>query len=242
MWTDLYKKIGMHGGAICDDKTKMKCTLEGMNGACHAMLDKVSLPLTTVERLFKACGEMEPCKKTCNGVMEKLMDFEVKHALSMFTGGSAAEEMVGLCKSYSRVDSCYEKPECKGVLNSLEYTKDEMTKRCEVVDQPCFSKVAKKCSKETDTFFGKPDGEWDQLSCTDKFYPWMETPEKEVKECCGQFESLTKCAKDLKCEQTLKEYMYITPHPNWPEGEIVECSCPSAWSKAFGEKACSHGH
>lgn len=241
MWTEMYKKIGMHAGTICDNHAKMKCTLQKMDGACHQMFDKVDLPLPTVERLFKACSEMEPCKKTCNGVTEKLQDFEIKHSLSMFTGGGSAEEQMGLCKSYHRVNECYEKEECKVALDNLQYTKDEMEAKCEVVDDPCFAKVSKKCSKEVDTFFGKENGEWDQMSCTDKFYPWVQTPQKEVEECCGQFGHLAWCAKDLKCEDTLKKYMYITPHPNWPEGEIVECSCPEVWSKAFGEKACSHG-
>lgn len=115
-------------------------------------------------------------------------------------------------------------------------------KRCEVVDDPCFAKVAKKCEKEADKFFGKPNGEWDQPSCTDKFYPWMQTEDKEVKECCGQFDTLAKCAKDLKCEKTLKKFMYITPHPKWPEGRVVECACPSMWSKAFGGDACRDDH
>lgn len=241
-WTELYKKLGTQAGAMCDDHKKMKCTLQNMHGSCTAMFGKVGIPLPTIERLFTACQEMEPCKKTCNGVMEKMQDFEIKHTLSMFTGSSSPEEMMDLCKSYHRVDECTEKPECKPLLNKLEYTKEEMTKRCEVVDDPCYSTIATKCETEANAFFGKESEAWDAMTCTDKFYPWNGPfAEKELKECCGKFGSFGKCAKSLKCEKTLERYMYITPHPNWPEGEIVECSCPSEWEKAFGGKACPQG-
>lgn len=128
MWTEMYKKIGMHGGKICDDHAKMKCTLQSMHGSCTTMFKKVSLPLPTVERLFKACGELEPCKKSCNGVTEKMQDFEVKYSLSMFTGGTA-DEMIDMCKSYHRVNQCRKKDTCKGVLDNLENVEWEMQKK-----------------------------------------------------------------------------------------------------------------
>merc|ERR1719265_343772 len=119
-----------------------------------------------------------------------------------------------------------------------------MDKTCEVVDKPCFSKIAKKCKDDAEKWFGKADKDaaFDQQTCTDKFYPWDGPKPEDKKKCCKQFDNLAKCAKDLKCEETLKEVMYITPDPRWPEGEIVECTCTSEWEDNFGGKACPVQH
>merc|ERR1719160_1279818 len=120
-------------------------------------------------------------------------------------------------------------------MERFQYSQEVMEKRCEVVDHPCFEKVVKSCKNETNLFFGEHGGEdpWDKQVCTDNFYPWVEKVE-EKKKCCGHFGKLAKCAKDLKCEKTLEKFMYITPDPRWPEGEIVECTCQEQWSENFG--------
>jgi len=234
------KKVMTHTGAICDHHAKKKCTLQNMHGACTAMFEKVGVPLPMIEHLFTKCGKVEPCKKTCNGVAEKWQDFEMRHLLSRFTGASAPEESIDLCKSFGHLEKCSEKPECKDFLSSnVGWFKEEMDKRCEVVNDPCYLKVAKTCEKESDAFFGKESDAWDAKSCTDRFYPWSgKQPEKELSKCCGKFGSLTSCAKTLKCEQTLEKYMHITPSPNWPAGKAVACTCVSEWEQAFGGKAC----
>jgi len=239
MWMDMYKKIEMHAGTICDHHDKMQCTLKNMDASCDAMLEKVMLPRPTLEYLFGMCTAAKPCKKVCNGVTEKLSDFETKQWVSLLSGGGSSEEQLELCTSFQRVDECFEKDECKNYMTHFSYTKNRMDQRCEVVQDPCFAKVAKSCKTQSDAFFGKSGASWDTSTCTDKFLPWASTPEKEVKSCCDTFSGLTQCAKDLECESNLKKFLKVTPSANWPQGRRVECHCPTTWVKAFGGVACA---
>lgn len=238
MWNDMYKKIEMHALTICDHHDKMKCTLANMDASCDTMLEKVMLPKPTLEYLFGMCTARKPCTTVCNGVSEKLTDFETKKWISLLSGGSSSEEEMDLCTSFQRVNECYEKDECKNYMKHFSYAKERMDRRCEVVEDPCFSKIAKSCKTQDEAFFGKTGHPWDTATCSDKFLPWMSTPEEEVKKCCDQFSGLTECAKDLGCESNVKKYLYVTPNPNWPRGRNVECSCPTTWKKAFGGEAC----
>lgn len=239
--TEQMRKLGTQHNSICDQQKEAKCTLSDMHGDCSALFQKIELPIAMVDEMITQCNEIEPCKTACHGVVEKQQDFEIKSFLEMFSGATLSDGVTDLCESFHRLNECYEKPACKTVLSHFEYSKEPMTKRCEVVDHPCFSKITKSCKKETDNFFGKHgNGDaWDQKTCTDKFQPWSKTttPE-EKKKCCEQFGSLGKCAKDLKCEETLEKFMYVTPDPQWSQGKIVECTCQSQWEKNFGGSAC----
>jgi hypothetical protein len=235
-----FKKIGMQHNSICDKQKDAKCTVQGMSGDCKALFQKIELPIAHLDEIITQCQQLEPCKAACNGVVEKRQDFEIKSFLQVFAGAPLSDGVSDLCASFHHVNECYEKPACKTVLSDFEYYKEPMTKRCEVVDHPCFSKIVKSCPEETDKFFGKhgKGDSWDKKSCTDKFQPWWRTAPEEKKKCCEEFGSLGKCAKDLKCEETLEKFMYVTPDPRWSQGKVVECTCPSQWEKSFGGPAC----
>lgn len=237
---DFRKKVNMHANTVCDAQKEMKCTLGNMPGSCTQMFSKINLPVPIIENLLDACTLIEPCKKACNGAMEMADDLATKQTLAMFTGATSGKEVMDLCKSYERVRGCYEKDECKVPFDrflNMKERKDNLDKKCKVVNDPCFAKVTN--CKDFEKFFGKGgDVPWDSQACTDKFYPWQKTTPEEAKDCCHTLGSLTECVKKDKCEQNLKEYLYVTPDPQWPEGEIVECACKPEWSKGFGEEAC----
>lgn len=242
MLLEKVKKMMTQANAACDQSVKMKCTLQNMHGSCGKMFDKIGLPIAHVEEhINSACKTVEPCKKVCNGVVEKVTDFQVKRTMSMFTGAPSADEAMDLCKSYDRTQECKKHAQCDDYFSYFAHDTEHIGEKCKVVMDPCFAKVNKECSKEAEKFFGtEGDGKnaWDQITCTDKFYPWMESTREEVKKCCTDFGSLAMCAKKQKCEHNLKSYMYVTPDARWPEGEIVECACKPEWSKGFGEQAC----
>jgi len=242
--TEFFKKVATNIGAVCDEHKAAKCTLDSMHGACTTMFDKIGLPLPIIDDITTRCSEFEPCKSACNGVFEKSQDFEVKSMMMQLFGQPISEELTDLCKSYQRVDECYKKPECTHVLSRFEHSIEPMEKTCEVVEQPCFSKIATKCKDDAEKWFGKADDEatFDQQTCTDKFYPWVQLKPEDEKKCCKEFGSLAKCAKDLKCEKTLEQVMYITPDPRWPEGEVVECTCQSEWKDNIGGEVCPGGN